>query len=98
MNYCFDIDGTICTNTNGDYEKAEPLTDRINIERVNIPRKTISERYLFGYPPRKQITNTNKNKIAAVEKFAGNINATTTKTGIQRGKIDFENEKNSSLH
>ena len=31
MNYCFDIDGTICTNTNGDYEKAEPLTDRINI-------------------------------------------------------------------
>ena len=31
MNYCFDIDGTICTDTNGDYEKAEPLTDRINI-------------------------------------------------------------------
>jgi hypothetical protein len=24
MNYCFDIDGTICTNTNGDYLNAVP--------------------------------------------------------------------------
>ena len=32
-----------------------------------------------------------------MEKFAGNINATTTKTGIQRGKIVFENEITSSL-
>ncbi len=31
MNYCFDIDGTICTNTNGDYEKAKPFIDRIKI-------------------------------------------------------------------
>lgn len=23
--YCFDIDGVICTNTHGDYEKAEPI-------------------------------------------------------------------------
>ena len=29
MTYVFDIDGTICTNTNGDYKKAEPLKDRI---------------------------------------------------------------------
>ena len=27
--YVFDIDGTICTNTYGDYEKAEPFVDRI---------------------------------------------------------------------
>jgi uncharacterized HAD superfamily protein len=31
VNYCFDIDGTICTNTNGEYEKAEPFVDRINL-------------------------------------------------------------------
>ena len=31
MNYCFDIDGTICTNTNGEYEKAQPLKNRIKI-------------------------------------------------------------------
>ena len=27
--YCFDIDGTICTLTNGAYAEAEPLRDRI---------------------------------------------------------------------
>ena len=31
MNYCFDIDGTICTNTNGEYEKAQPLKNIIKI-------------------------------------------------------------------
>lgn len=31
--YCFDIDGTICTNTDGDYEKAKPYFDRI--QQVN---------------------------------------------------------------
>lgn len=34
MIYCFDIDGTICTNTDGDYEKAEPFPD--TIEKVNL--------------------------------------------------------------
>ena len=29
MNYVFDIDGTICTTTEGYYEAAKPLTDRI---------------------------------------------------------------------
>ena len=27
--YCFDIDGTICTNTWGKYEQSEPMVDRI---------------------------------------------------------------------
>ena len=31
MRYCFDIDGTICTNTWGEYEDAEPFFDRIKI-------------------------------------------------------------------
>ena len=31
--YVFDIDGTICTNTFGLYEKAEPIRDRI--EKIN---------------------------------------------------------------
>lgn len=29
MKYVIDIDGTICTETGGDYEKAEPFLDRI---------------------------------------------------------------------
>lgn len=31
MIYCFDIDGTLCTQTDGDYSKAEPLQHRIDI-------------------------------------------------------------------
>ncbi len=33
MRYCFDIDGTICSNTNGDYKSALPLIDRI--QKIN---------------------------------------------------------------
>ena len=29
MNYVFDIDGTLCTDSQGDYKSAEPLTERI---------------------------------------------------------------------
>lgn len=28
--YCFDIDGTLCTNTDGDYQLAQPYPDRIS--------------------------------------------------------------------
>ena len=31
MDYVFDIDGTICTNTYGNYEAAEPMRDRIGM-------------------------------------------------------------------
>ena len=31
MTYVFDIDGTICTIVNGEYEKAEPIANRIAI-------------------------------------------------------------------
>jgi hypothetical protein len=30
MKYCFDIDGTLCTNTFGEYHKATPLFTRID--------------------------------------------------------------------
>lgn len=30
IKYCFDIDGTLCTNTDGDYEQAQPFFDAIN--------------------------------------------------------------------
>lgn len=33
MIYCFDLDGTLCTNTEGNYEKAKPYKERI--ENVN---------------------------------------------------------------
>jgi hypothetical protein len=30
MIYCFDIDGTLCTNTDGAYDRAEPCADVID--------------------------------------------------------------------
>ena len=33
MIYVFDIDGTVCTHTDGDYENAKPLLKRV--EKVN---------------------------------------------------------------
>lgn len=33
MVYCFDIDGTLCTNTEGSYEDAQPLPEVI--KRIN---------------------------------------------------------------
>lgn len=29
--YCFDLDGTLCTNTEGAYESAKPFFDRIEL-------------------------------------------------------------------
>lgn len=31
MIYCFDIDGTLCTNTHGAYDTAQPFPERISI-------------------------------------------------------------------
>ena len=31
MKYVFDLDGTLCTNTHGSYEKAQPLKERIKV-------------------------------------------------------------------
>ena len=64
---------------------------------TNKPVDTIRIKYLFGQPPKKEIIKTKVNKIAAVEKLAGKIKATTIKTGSQRGRIVFENEITSSF-
>ena len=34
LTYVFDIDGTICTLTDGEYEKAEPIEERV--QRINM--------------------------------------------------------------
>jgi hypothetical protein len=31
MIYCFDLDGTLCTNTGGSYENATPFVERIGV-------------------------------------------------------------------
>jgi hypothetical protein len=45
MIYCFDIDGTICTFTDGEYEKALPYSERIT--KLNRLREEGHEVILF---------------------------------------------------
>jgi len=33
VTYCFDIDGTLCTDTNGDYPRCKPIQSRIEAVR-----------------------------------------------------------------
>ncbi|HET8892650.1 MAG TPA: hypothetical protein VFM96_00935 [Gaiellaceae bacterium] len=45
MIYCFDIDGTLCSNTHGDYEVAEPFAEPIaHVNRLREAGHTI---YLY---------------------------------------------------
>ena len=49
--YVFDIDGTICTNTFGKYENAEPFPKRINlINKLYAQNKKIIILQLGGLP------------------------------------------------
>ena len=43
--YCFDIDGTICTNTDGNYEDAKPHVTRI--QQINSLQKEGNKIILF---------------------------------------------------
>ena len=53
--YCFDIDGTICTNTDGDYEQAVPFGDII--EKIN--RLYDSEHKIVFFTSRGSTTGIN---------------------------------------
>lgn len=59
MIYCFDIDGTICSNTNGEYDDAQPYFNVI---------KKVNELYdkgntIYLYTARGSTTNINWEKI-----------------------------------
>ena len=47
----------------------------------------MANKYLIGYPPKKHNNNIIENKIAAVEKLAGNMRITTKNEGSHKGKI-----------
>ena len=64
MTFVFDIDGTICTITNGDYSLAEPLRDRI---------EAINKLYLEGntiiFHTARGMGRSNNSQIFANRKF-----------------------------
>tara|TARA_B100000902_G_C27189943_1_gene853380 strand:- start:538 stop:834 length:297 start_codon:yes stop_codon:yes gene_type:complete len=62
--YCIDIDGTICTNTNGDYKNAQPYVERI--EELNKLHKDGNKIILFtarGSSTGKDWKKTTENQL-----------------------------------
>ena len=48
MIYCFDLDGTLCTNTEGDYENSTPFVERINIVKKSIKNFNYEDKYILS--------------------------------------------------
>ena len=64
MIYVFDIDGTICNNTYGDYDNAEPFRERI--EKNN---RLYEEGHTIIYQTARGMGRTNNNVIKAYKLF-----------------------------
>jgi len=60
VTYVFDIDGTICTNSNGKYEHAKPLQ-----ERIGIVNKLYDEGHIIVFQTARGMGRTNNNQSAA---------------------------------
>ena len=62
--YVFDIDGTICTNTNGDYEKATPFQEIIDkINKLYSNGNTIKMMTARGSTTGKDWTNLTEKQL-----------------------------------
>ena len=59
-----DIDGTICSKTNGDYERAEPFEDRI--EQIN---RLYDKGYNIIYFTARGMGRSHNDRDLAIEKF-----------------------------
>ena len=60
MIYVFDIDGTICTNSNGDYDYAEPLQ-----ERIDVVNKLYDEGHTIIFQTARGMGRTQNNQLSA---------------------------------
>lgn len=64
IKYVFDIDGTICTNTSGNYDKAIPFEERI--KKIN---KLYDEGHYITLFTARGMGSTNNNQIIAINKY-----------------------------
>ena len=64
MNYVFDIDGTICSHTDGEYENAMPFKERI--DKVN---RLYDEGHKIMYMTARGMGRYNNNRDSAYEAF-----------------------------
>lgn len=64
MKYVFDLDGTLCNTTNGNYELAEPIADRI--ETVN---RLYDNGHTITIYTARGMYSCNNNPVKAYEKY-----------------------------
>ena len=64
MKYVFDIDGTICTTSNSDYENSEPIVDRI--QKIN---KLYDEGHTIVFQTARGMGRTDDNILQSYELF-----------------------------
>ena len=64
MRYVIDIDGTICTQVDGDYTAAQPLT-----ERINLINKLYDEGHTIIFQTARGMGRYNNDAKKAIEKF-----------------------------
>lgn len=83
MKYCFDLDGTLCNNTYGNYETAVPFRDRINY--VNFLYK--NGNIIFIESARGTTTNIDWLKFTEKQLNEWGLKYHTLRTGV---KIDAD--------
>jgi len=64
MTYVFDIDGTICTTSDSDYENSEPIVDRI--QKIN---KLYDEGHTIVFQTARGMGRTDDNILQSYELF-----------------------------
>jgi len=88
MIYCFDLDGTLCSNTNGEYEKATPFFDRI--KKVN---DLYNNNIIIIDSARGSTTGINWNQITESQLLNWGIKHHILRTGIKFNADYFIDDK-----
>jgi len=78
MKYVFDLDGTLCSNTEGDYLKASPYAERI--QYVNHLYESGSQITIFTA---RGMGSTGNNQIQAINKYFSMTEQQLKKWGIK---------------
>ena len=83
MTYVFDIDGTICTKvTDGDYNKAEPIQDRIDL--VN---NLYDEGHTIVFQTARGMGRSDDSQMFAIEFFTKRTKEQLERWGVKYHKL-----------
>ena len=78
MKYVFDIDGTICTSTDGDYLQSKPLIDRIRL--VN---KLYEEGHIIIFHTARGMGRTDNDSKKSIDLFYDLTLSQLNKLGVK---------------